>query len=86
MKKETNADNGTGSEANTADKNQAATKENGTVNSTLDDETEGEGDGDDFNKELGELLRDVDGEPDDIKYSDDEEDSNIGRYIAFSII
>lgn len=85
MKKETNPDNGTGAEANTADKNQSVTKENGTVNSTLDDETEGEGDGDDFNKELGELLRDVDGEPDDIKYSDDEEDSNIGRYIAFNI-
>lgn len=81
-KKEANTDNGTGPEANSGDK--AATKENGTLNSTLDDETEGEGEGDDFiNKELGDILREVDGET-DIKYSDDEEDSNIGRYVAFS--
>lgn len=76
----TSTDANTSGEANatTTKTPQTVPKENGSANVTIDEETEGDDKwADDVDKEIGDILRDV-SQTD--KYSDDEEDSNIGRY------
>ncbi|XP_077289597.1 ciz1 zinc finger protein isoform X2 [Arctopsyche grandis] len=79
QKEATSTDANTSGEASAtaAKAPQTVPKENGGANVTIDEETEGDDKwADDVDKEIGDLLRDV-SQPD--KYSDDEEDSNIGR-------